>query len=258
MCYDPKDRPPDPPGATGSAHGQDLELVAADGTRFMAFLAEPSNPNGAQLLIYPDVRGLHGFYKALALRFAETGVRALAIDYFGRTAGVTPRDETFEHMSHVQQLQAPQLFQDAQAGLARLRQGPHADAPTFILGFCMGGGLTLLSATQDWGIAGGIPFYAGLGRAMTGAKGSPLEVAHEVRYPILALFGGADQGIPVEQVQQLDKELDRAGVEHTIVVYPGAPHSFFDRKAADFADASADAWARALNFIQTHSQKQTV
>ena len=59
---------------------------------------------------------------------------------------------------------------------------------------------------------------------------------------LLGLFGGADQGIPPEAVAQLDRNLDTAGVEHEIVTYPGAPHSFFDRKFAEYAQESADAW----------------
>src|SRR5829696_4673949 len=98
MCYDDKDRPPLPPNGGGEVQGRDLELTTDDGNRFAAFLAEPSTPKGAQILIYPDVRGLHGFYKDLALRFGEVRVRALAFDYFGRTAGLSPRDDSFEFM----------------------------------------------------------------------------------------------------------------------------------------------------------------
>jgi len=70
---------------------------------------------------------------------------------------------------------------------------------------------------------------------------------------VLGLFGGADQGIPPEQVQEFDEALDKAGVEHKIIVYPGAPHSFFDRRATDFAEASADAWRQVLSFIAAHT-----
>jgi carboxymethylenebutenolidase len=70
---------------------------------------------------------------------------------------------------------------------------------------------------------------------------------------VLGLFGGADQGIPAAQVEELDSQLDRAGVPHEIMTYPDAPHSFFDRKAAEHADASADAWRRMLAWINTYS-----
>ena len=70
-----------------------------------------------------------------------------------------------------------------------------------------------------------------------------------IRTPALGLFGGADQGIPAEQVEEFDRRLDATGVAHEIVIYPGAPHSFFDRRFAEFADASADAWERVRGFI---------
>lgn len=250
MCYDDDARPPLPPGANGQAHGEDLVLTGEDGNRFAAYLARPSQPGGAQIIIYPDVRGLHQFYKELALRFAEAGVTALAIDYFGRTAGLSERNDQFEYMSHVQQMTFPSFLQDVRAAQACLESG----RPTFIVGFCMGGSLVLLSAgTQNLGLRGGIGFYAGLSRQFAGTAGSVLDESVKVQVPLLGLFGGADQGIPVEQVQQLDENLDRAGVEHQIVIYEGAPHSFFDRRAADYAAASGDAWTKMLAFIAQRS-----
>jgi carboxymethylenebutenolidase len=251
MCYDDNARPPVPPGNGGSAQGEDLVLTAADGTRFAAYAAQPGNPTGAQILIYPDVRGLHQFYKDLALRFAEVGVRAIAIDYFGRTAGLTSRDEPFDYMPHVQQMEIPSVYADTRAALDYLRAGTDRDKPTFLVGFCRGGSLTLVSGTQDFGFAGLIAFYAGLSRNL-GEGGTVLEQADRIKYPVLGLFGGADQGIPPEDVQDLDRQLDKAGVEHEIISYPGAPHSFFDRRATDFAQESSDAWRRVLDFIAGH------
>src|SRR5258707_209525 len=121
MCYDDKARPPAPPGATGTARGEDLALTASDGTRFSAYMAFPGQPSDAQIIIYPDVRGLHQFYKELALRFAEVGIPALAMDYFGRTAGLTSRDESFEYMPHVQQMTIDTFSLDVQAALDHLR-----------------------------------------------------------------------------------------------------------------------------------------
>ncbi len=253
MCYDDNARPPEPPGNRQAAEGKDLVLIASDGNRFMAYAATPAKPSNANILIYPDVRGLHQFYKELARRFAEVGITALAIDYFGRTAGLTARDESFEYVPHVQQIKLDSFMLDAQAGLAYLREHGQADAPTFITGFCMGGGLTLRTGTNEtFGVAGLIPFYAGLSRAWGGGS-TVLETADQVKYPVLGLFGGADQGIPVTDIHQLDEKLDAAKVEHTIVIYPGATHSFFDRRAAEFAEASADSWRRILEFIGAHT-----
>ncbi len=250
MCYDDNARPPLPPGANGHAQGEELVLTAADGNQFAAYLARPSQPDGAQVVIYPDIRGLHQFYKELALRFAEVGITALAIDYFGRTAGLTARNDDFDFWPHVQQLQAPTLLADFRAALASL----DSSKAKFTVGFCLGGSLSILSSTEDLGLNGAIGFYAGLKRQLAGSSAPILDLAVQVHNPFLGLFGGADQGIPVEQVHALDENLDKAGVEHQVVIYEGAPHSFFDRRSAEYAEASNDAWTKVLAFIRQYSK----
>ncbi len=256
MCYDDNAIPPTPPGAGGFAHGEDIVLASAEGNRFAAYIARPDSPTGAQILIYPDVRGLHKFYKELALRFAEVGITALAIDYFGRTAGTGTRDDSFDFWPHVQQLQLHTFLADVAAALAYLRTDAGAQQPAFTVGFCMGGSFSLMTGTQDFGLAGVIAFYAGLSRKFAGANATVLEEGAHIKYPVLGLFGGDDPNIPAEQVHTLDKELDKAGVEHELVIYPGAPHSFFDRRATDFAEASDDAWRRVLAFISAHTSNK--
>src|SRR6185437_854845 len=91
VCYDLDARPPLPPVLGAAAGSQDLVLTAGDGTQFAAYAARAATPSGAGIVILPDVRGLHQFYKDLAVRFAEAGVDAVAVDYFGRTAGMTGR-----------------------------------------------------------------------------------------------------------------------------------------------------------------------
>jgi len=253
MCYDTNARPPMPPSDGGTARGHDIVLTAADGTRFAAYSAVPEATSpAARAIIFPDVRGLHGFYKDLAVRFAEQGVAALAIDYFGRTAGLTDRDDAFEFRSHVQQMSFDTFSVDVDAALAYHHEGVPTDLPAFTIGFCMGGALSLKTAMREAPLSGAIGFYAALSRDV-GGGGTLLEQAMRIRYPVLGLFGGADSFIPQAEVDTLDRELDNAGVEHDIVVYPGAPHSFFDRQSAAYADASADAWTRVLAFIGSHA-----
>src|SRR5258708_3296827 len=112
MCFELDSEPPIP-AISGAAVSPDaLVLEAADGNRFAAFLATPDEPAATGIVILPDVRGLYRFYEELALRFAERGFAAIAIDYFGRTAGVSKRDEDFDYMPHVQQTK-PELVQAA-------------------------------------------------------------------------------------------------------------------------------------------------
>ena len=253
MCYDDNARPPITPN-NGAAHGEDIVLTAEDGNHFAAYAAHPHQPGGAQVLIFPDVRGLHQFYKELALRFAEAGVSALAIDYFGRTAGLTTRDDSFEYMPHVEQMRVQSFRSDVTAALTQLHTGAGASRATFTVGFCMGGSLSFRTAASGFDLTGTIGFYAGLSRIRPAdATGTVLDIAGSITCPVLGLFGGADQAIPASDVEILDQNLDTAGVEHEIVIYPGAPHSFFDRRATDYADASSDAWHRTLTFIEKHT-----
>ena len=247
MCFDLDSQPPVAPIAGGALDHTDLTLRAADGNEFAAFRTRASRPTGAGIVILPDVRGLYSFYEELALRFAEAGIDALAVDYFGRTAGVSKRDAEFSYMEHVQQTKLPELRADVTAAAEELRHDGRVKA-TFTIGFCFGGRLAYSTATFGLDLAGSIAFY-GMPVGDRPGYPAPMTVAPAMANPILGLFGGADQAIPAEAIAEFDAALGAAAVEHELVTYPGAPHSFFDRKAADFADAAADSWTRSLAFI---------
>jgi carboxymethylenebutenolidase len=250
MCYDTKAQPPDlPEGIGGGGSGEELTLTASDGNKFSAFAAHADQSKGAQILIYPDVRGLHQFYKDLAMRFADAGYSALAMDYFGRSAGLSARDETFEFMPHVGLMTWPTFTNDVRAAVAHIRS--QSTQPIFSVGFCMGGGLCLYSSmTPDLGLKGVIGFYAGMRRAWDESKGTLPDAGRHAKLPVLGLFGGADPGIPTESVNRLDEVLDEAGVPHSIHSYEGAPHSFFDRSFDQWKDYCDDAWRRMFEFVE--------
>jgi carboxymethylenebutenolidase len=254
MCFDLDSRPPIPPIAGGALDSTELVLEASDGNRFRAFRARAATPISAGIVILPDVRGLHPFFEELALRFAEHGVDALAIDYFGRTAGLTARDDAFEYMPHVGQVTWAGVSADVRAAAEHLRMEDEGRVDAlFTTGFCFGGRLAFLTPTLGLELAGAIGFYGfpvGPGR---GDIPAPVDLVDRIANPILGLFGEADQGIPQDAVRTFDEALTRAGVDHRLVVYPGAPHSFFDRKAEEFADASAAAWEETLTFVRGHT-----
>jgi carboxymethylenebutenolidase len=250
MCFDLDSAPPIPAVSGAAVSHDDLVLEAADGNRFAAFRATPEEPAGAGVVILPDVRGLYRFYEELALRFAERGYAAVAFDYFGRTAGVEKRGEDFEYMPHVQQTTPEGVQADVAACVARLRED--GCEQVFTVGFCFGGRNSWLAAASGHGLAGAIGFYGRPGPGNDGSPG-PIQRAAEMTAPILALQGGDDPGIPVEDSTALDDALAAAGVEHEVVIYPGAPHSFFDRKHEEFAADSEDAWNRVLAFLERYA-----
>jgi carboxymethylenebutenolidase len=255
MCVDNDSRPPIAPIAGGSAGGHDLRLTSADGTKFMAYAARAANPTGAGMVVIPDVRGLHPYYKELADRFAEIGVDAVAIDFFARTAPSDDRSDSFDFMSQVGLTKPETLQADIAAAAAHLRGKDGGQVRSlFSVGFCFGGTLSYLQAASGLGYKGVIGFYGWpLGLTRWPDRPKPIDAVSRYQSAVLSLFGGADQGIPQADVDAFNEACRKANVTHDSTVYPGAPHSFFDRKYAEFADASADAWRRVQTFIETNN-----
>ncbi len=247
MCFDLDSAPPIAPLSGAAVSHRDVELEAADGNRFAAFEATPDGSERVGVVILPDVRGLYRFYEELALRFAEHGYAAVALDYFGRTAGAEKRDDDFEYGPHVAETTPDGVQADVAACVAHLRA--EGCARIFTVGFCFGGRNSWLAATAGHGLAGAVGFYGRPGPGRDGASG-PAQRAAEMACPILGLMGGEDAGIPVADVDAFEEALDRAGVEHELVVYEHAPHSFFDRKQEAFASESENAWNRTLRFLE--------
>jgi len=249
VCFDLDSRPPITPVAGGAIDHANVRVTAADGSTFRGLIARAAAPTGAGMIVLPDVRGLHPYYEELALRFAEAGVDAIAIDYFGRTAPDDDRGAAFPFMDHVAQTRYATLTADVAAAAETLRTGTGGRvARLHTVGFCFGGRLSFDAATMGLGLAGVIGFYGWpVGPARSDVP-APADMADRMEGRVLGLFGGADQGIPADAVAAFEASLAAVRVPHELVTYADAPHSFFDRKHAEFADASADAWARVLAF----------
>ena len=248
MCFELDSSPPVPVISGAAVAHDELVLEGKDGNRFAAFAATPDDPNGIGVVILPDVRGLYRFYEELALRFAERRFTAIAFDYFGRTAGAEKRGEHFEYMPHVQQTTPEGVQTDVAAAIDYLRK--RGIDRIFTIGFCFGGRNSWLAAASGHKLAGAIGFY---GNPTTRDAPGPTDRASTMKAPVLALQAGADENITAEHNAAFDRALSEAGVEHELVTYDGAPHSFFDRKQEDFAEASEDAWNRVLAFIEKHA-----
>jgi carboxymethylenebutenolidase len=250
VCHETDARPPLPPIRGGAIDARDLELTAADGQRFAAHLAVAAAPGGPGIVVIPDVRGLHPFYEDLANRLAEAGVHALAVDLYARTAGPGRRGAGFDYMTHVDQTERAAIATDVRAAIAALRSPEFAGADrVYTMGFCFGGRASFVQGLEGHDLDGVIGFYGSpTGRARAELP-APAEHAGDYTCKVLGLFGGADPGIPPESIAAFDEALTAAGVEHRLVTYPGAPHSFFDRTADEHADAAADAWRQVLGFV---------
>ncbi len=247
MCHSDRSLAPYPPvrGAVGEC--RDLTLLAPDGARFGAHLCRPALPTRRGVVILPDVRGLHPFYKDLAQRFAEAGFAAIAIDYFGRTAPTPDRSESFDYRSHIERTTPEAIAFDVRAAVQRLRAELGGVSPSiFTVGFCFGGTASWRQSAEGLGLSGCIGFYGG----------RPMERAGpwipRMKAPLLLLLAGND-ATPASEFQEFVQKVRQRGVEVEAKTYEGAPHSFFDRTSSEHAEACADAWNRLLNFAERHS-----
>jgi carboxymethylenebutenolidase len=247
MCFDSEARPPAAPSRDHHVDSSRLTLTAADGNRIAATLATTDAPSAPGMVLVPDVRGLHPYYELLAAEVAGTGIHTVAIDFYGRTAGAEYRADDFDYAPHRAAATDEGVRADVKAALATLQDA--GATRSFVWGFCFGGRAAFMQASQP-DVAGAIGFYGWPARVEEGGSSPVAEAkAKRLTAPVLAVYGGADQGISQQDIDAYDEALQSSGVEHQTVVYPGAPHSFFDRKMAEHADACTDAWRRVLEFV---------
>jgi carboxymethylenebutenolidase len=253
MCFDPAATPPPLPSdvtsgqVSGEVSGEQLVLDSGDAP-FRAHLALGPASARTAVVVLPDVRGLFGYYEHLAESFAAAGHHAIALDYFGRTAGLSERPGDFDFMPHIMETTPEQVRADVRACIAALRERAEVDHVVTV-GFCFGGTQSYLATTDpSLGLSGAVAFYGGLDATRLGVFPSPAAEAPSMHGPILALFGGADE---------FDRALTDAGVEHELVVYPGAPHSFFDRSHGEHGAECEDAWRRVLGFLAALPEQPT-
>src|SRR5690348_14753571 len=160
MCFDTDSAPPIPVISGAAVSHEDLVLSADDGNRFAAFRAIPDEAADVGIVVLPDVRGLYRFYEELALRFAERGYNAVAIDYFGRTAGVAKRDDDFPYREHVEKTTNEGIQADIRAAVEYLRSPEGGSSRSlFTVGFCFGGANSWNAAAAGHGLAGAVGFY---------------------------------------------------------------------------------------------------
>ena len=194
------------------------------------------------MVVLPDIRGLHPYYRDLVVRFAEAGFDTIAIDWFGRTAGEGDRGDDFEWQPLIPQVDPAEVASDVTTAAAHLAS-LGAGGPVFTVGFCFGGSQSWRLSASDLDLAGVIGFY--------GQPQRVNDVVGDMSTPLLLLVAGADT-TPQEDFVAFDAALTGAGVPHEMHIYPGAPHSFFDRAFAEWREACGDAWQRILDFTAAH------
>ena len=181
--------------------------------------------------------------KDVTRRMAEAGYVAISPDlYRGQVA-----EEPDEARKLMMDLERDDALNDIEAGVNYLlAQDSVVPKSIGVMGFCMGGSLSAWMSTKGSGVGACVIFY--------GSFRDDAETAvPQVQVPFLGIFGGADAGIPIEGVKQLESLLDEHGKTHDINIYPDAPHAFFnDTRQSYREDHAKDAWAKTLAWFEKH------
>jgi carboxymethylenebutenolidase len=250
MCHTDDSRAPEPLHRGAVREHGSQELTSSDGNRFRAYAAVPAPAARAGMVILPDVRGLHPYYEDLAVRFAEAGFRTVAIDYFGRTAGVGARDDSFDYKPHLEKTTPEGIARDVRAAVEGIRaSAKQPDLPIFTVGFCFGGANSWRQSGETPGLSGCIGFYGGRPMQRAGPA------IPRMTAPLLMLLAGEDKGTPSAEFEEFAGLVRGRGLEVESHTYPGAPHSYFDRSFAEHREACQDSWKRILEFTGRHGAR---
>lgn len=218
---------------------------AADGTTLNGYLAMPEGEGSfPAVLMVHEWWGINGEMTELADAMAQEGYVVLAPDtYRGPTTNQVPR-AIFLRIT----VDEAQVDSDMQAAFDYLAALPEVDAEHIgVIGFCYGGGVALRHGIQNPQIAATINLY---GDTPADAEGFGALVSEQT--PLLGIFGGQDQQIPLADVQAFEDALTQAGVDHTITVYEGQGHAFVQPDVIEAAGEPREAWLQILDFFETH------
>jgi carboxymethylenebutenolidase len=235
---------------------RDAELLRGK-DRLPYYLARPEGQGRfPAVIVIHEIFGLHEHIRDVTRRFAREGFLAGAPQLYFRQGDVSGLGSIQEIFQVVQAVPDRQMLDDLGALLIALKGMPECNGKVGATGFCWGGGATWLFVADQPGLSAGVAWY---GRLTNWADGSalhpknPVELADRMHGPMLGLYGEADSGIPVAQVEAMKAALRKAGKPHEFVVYPGAPHAFFaDYRPSYRPEAAKDGWARCLAWFRRH------
>jgi len=225
--------------------------VASGGFQVPIYQARPAGPGKYPVVIViPEIWGMHEYIKDVVRRFAKRGFLAITFEPYARTGGVLKIEERETLLKVVNAVPDAQVMGDLNAIVAYAKKLPAAQADRIgVTGFCRGGLYTLLFAAHSPDVKAAVPWYGQIKPPKTAGVRSlgPLDVAAQIKAPVLGLYGEADQGIPAADVKEMESALKAADKTAEFVLYPDAPHAFHaDYRPSYRENPAKDAWARCL------------
>jgi carboxymethylenebutenolidase len=222
----------------------DTKIKVADGD-MPGYFARPNGvSNPPVVLVAMEVFGLHEYIKDVTRRLAKLGAFAVAPDYYFRKGDLTTITDIPQLMPLVNSKPDAELLSDLDSTVAWAKSQGGDTGRLGIVGFCRGGRTVWEYAAHSGALKAGVAFYGSLVDPANPAwPKSPLQLVPEMKAPVLGLYGEADAGIPVAQIEQMKAALAAAGKTAEFKIYPGAPHGFHaDYRASYRKEAAEDAW----------------
>jgi carboxymethylenebutenolidase len=222
-----------------------------------AYRAMPAKPGVFPVIIVvQEIFGVHEHIRDLCRRLAKDGYMAIAPELYVRHGSVADLKDISEIIAKVvSKVPDAQVLADLDATVAYAKASGHGDTGRLgITGFCWGGRIVWLYAAHSAELKAGVAWYGKLvGDSSVNTPRHPLDVAGELKAPVLGLYGAADQGIPVESIDRMRAACQASGKTCEFVVYPDTPHAFnADYRPSYRPEAAKDAWARMLAFFRAH------
>ncbi len=233
----------------------DVTIATSNGT-MGGYRAKPATGGNLPIVIVMmEVFGLHEWIKDVCRRFAKAGYLAVAPDYYfrqGKLEGLTDFQNQIAPI--VMRKPDDELMSDLDATAAWAGSDGGDPAKLGVTGFCRGGRNVIVYTAHSAQVKAAVAWYGGnLTTTNEFMNRKPVDVAAQIKAPLLGLYAGDDPGIPPEQVEMLKAALARSGQKWEMVVYPGAKHGFLaDYRPSYSAEASAQAWPRCLDWFKTH------
>ncbi|HPP96623.1 MAG TPA: dienelactone hydrolase family protein [Ottowia sp.] len=233
------------------------------GFKMPAFRAQPAGKTGLPVvLVLSEIFGVHEYIADTAVRLARAGYLAIAPELFVRQGDAQSYGELAKLMSEViAKVPDAQVMGDLDAAVAWAAANGGDTGKLAVTGFCWGGRQTWLYAAHQPKVKAGVAWYGRLvGDSTALTPRHPLDVAAQLKAPVLGLYGGADTGIGLDTVEKMKAALAAAGAQGNaaagasqFVVYPDAPHAFHaDYRPSFRKDAAEDGWKRALAWLRQH------
>lgn len=234
----------------------EVKIPTVDGP-MPAYRAMPSTGGHfPTVLVVQEIFGVHEHIKDICRRFAKLGYFAVAPELYARQGDVSKMTNIPEIIAKVvSKVPDAQVMSDLDATVAWAKKTGQADTVKLgITGFCWGGRIVWLYAAHNPNVKAGVAWYGRLvGNPEPLHPKHPVDLAGELKAPVLGLYGEADTGIPVASIEKMRAAVNEAGKTAEIVVYPAAPHGFYaDYRPSYKKDAADDGWKQLLAWFKKH------